>query len=57
MEQLELFNDKIIDLRKHLEMEKKKYELWAFIAGHGGVKSFTHGYLQCLNDIDYFLKS
>lgn len=40
-------------LKFHIESERKRYGLWAFLQGHGGGgKGYYNGYLQALDDIE-----
>ncbi|PZM63716.1 hypothetical protein [Paenibacillus dendritiformis] len=42
-----------VKLMNHIEKEKKKHQLWAFLAQHGGrTNSYSHGYLLALKEIE-----
>lgn len=47
-----------IELQKHIDAEKKRHSLWAFLASHGsGNGGFSEGYLAALRDIEEKMKS
>lgn len=42
---------------QHIEKEKKKYGLWAFLENHGGSGSrYSSGYFQALEDLEEEIK-
>ncbi|KIL37953.1 hypothetical protein SD70_29635 [Gordoniibacillus kamchatkensis] len=47
-----------IKLQNHIDEEKKKHMLWAFLASHGsGEGGYYQGYLAALRDIEENMKS
>ncbi|MGO4369358.1 hypothetical protein AB4Z21_00930 [Paenibacillus sp. MCAF20] len=47
-----------VELQNHIESERKKHELWAFLSDHGsGGGNYSHGYLAALRDIDEKIKT